>query len=164
MMQGRVFKPRLSRWITGMYWVILVFLGILLIGIPMAADLGFLGNLAFISLFSVIILVIIFVMFRAYRMRFTVTGSKVIVNGVFRKSIIDISDIKSVQKTPIPFGFRLFGASFLGGWYFLPGIGKAWVAMGNFKDGVLITTKQNRYYVITPSRPLEFIKTVKGKG
>lgn len=164
MEQGRVFKPRLSGWIMGMYWVILAFLAALLIGILMAVDMGFLGNLAFISLFSAIIIVIIFVMFKAYRMRFTVTGNRVIVNGVFRKSIIKKSDIKSVQKTPIPFGFRLFGASFLGGWYFFPGIGKAWVAMGNFKDGVMIITKQNKRFVITPSRPLEFIKTVKEKG
>lgn len=45
----------------------------------------------------------------------------------------------------------------------MPGIGKAWVTMGNFQDGVLISTKKGKHYVITPQEPLKFIETVKRK-
>ena len=162
MKESGVFRPRLSGWIMGMYWAILVFLAALLIGVPIAEGMDFISYAAFTSLFSVILVVFILIMLRAYRMSFVVADRRVIINGIFRKNVIEISDIKTIQKSPIPYGFRLYGASFLGGWYFLPGIGKAWISMGNFSDGVLITTKQNRHYVITPRNPPEFIKAVKG--
>lgn len=145
----------------GMYWVIIISFGVI---VAVAAAFADMGSLAFTILtvtFSSVTLLIALIMFRAYRMKFTITATHIIVNGVFRKNIIKRSDIVSIEKTPIPFGFRLFGASFLGGLYYLPGIGKAWVSMGNFEDGVMITTKQKRHYVITPQKPLDFIKKVK---
>ncbi len=96
-------------------------------------------------------------------MRFTIEKNRIIVSGVFKENRIKIPDIKSINKVPIPAGIRLFGASFLGGWYYLPGIGKAWVTMGNFQDGVLISIKKGKHYVITPQEPLKFIETVKKK-
>lgn len=157
-MKAIVYRPRFSSWIMGMYWTILIFFACIV-----AASLIFsgIGSLAFTILtvtFSAVALLIAFIMLRAYRMKFTVTDAHVIVDGVFRKSVIKRDDIKSIEKTPIPFGFRLFGASFLGGLYYLPGIGRAWVSMGNFEDGVLITTKHGKHYVITPRKPIEFIK------
>lgn len=157
------FRAGLSKWIAGMYWSILAFLVIMMIGIPQLADMELFEKVLFLSLFSLMLLVFIFILFKAYKIKFTIAHTHIIVSGIFRKNRIDISDIKSIQKTPMPFGFRLFGASFLGGWYFLQGIGKAGVAMSNFEDGVLITTKQDKHYVITPGKPLEFIKIVRRK-
>jgi hypothetical protein len=54
---------------------------------------------------------------------------------------------------------RLFGASFYGGYYYFPSIGKTFVVMTNFNDGVLIKTKKGNY-VITPSRPGDFITDI----
>jgi asparagine N-glycosylation enzyme membrane subunit Stt3 len=72
---------------------------------------------------------------------------------------IPLETIESAQRTLIPFGMRLFGASFYGGYYYFPSIGKTFVVMTNFNDGVLIKTKKGNY-VITPSRPGDFITDI----
>ncbi|MGD8565240.1 MAG: PH domain-containing protein [Candidatus Bathyarchaeota archaeon] len=69
--------------------------------------------------------------------------------------IIPLTDVKSVKKTLIPFGLRLFGASFHGGYYHIPNLGRAFLTITNFKDGLLIETSKNRY-IITPSNPEKF--------
>jgi len=133
--------------------------------VPVMAGMKYIENTlfvtAFFGVFSVVIIVIAFTIKRAYGMKFSLTKDRLVIHGIFKKNVIKRSDIVSVEKVPIPFGFRLFGASFLGGWYYLPGIGKAWVTMGNFRDGVLITTREKSHYVITPRNPMEFIRKLK---
>jgi len=63
------------------------------------------------------------------------------------------------KKTLIPFGLRLFGASFHGGYYHVPGLGRAFMVITNFEDGVLIKTKHGNY-IITPQNPEDFAKTI----
>jgi hypothetical protein len=159
-----VFRPRLSGWIMGLYWSLLVLLSAIFLGLAFLAGIEAPLNLLLVCVFILIFALFAFVLSRAHGMRYTVTGSRLVIRGIFNTNVIPRSDIKSVEKTPVPFGFRLFGASFLGGLYYLPGIGRAWVAMGNFKDGVLVTTRQGKHYVITPQRPLEFVKAVQAAG
>ena len=155
------FTPRLSRWIVGMYWSIFVFLIFMLVAVPFLLEISPWEKILFLVVFLAVLVIFIFIMVKAYRMRFTIEKNRIIVSGVFTENRIKISDIKSIDKVPIPAGIRLFGASFLGGLYYLPGIGRAWVSMGNFQDGVLISTKKGKHYVITPQEPLKFIETVK---
>jgi len=68
---------------------------------------------------------------------------------------IPVEEIQSVEKTLIPLGIKLFGASFHGGYYNIPGLGGAFLAITNFKDGLLIRT-QKRSYIITPKDPFSF--------
>jgi hypothetical protein len=152
-----VFKSKVSRWIAGLYWAILVFLVIMFIGIPLLAPMTFFDKSIFVITFFIVILVIVFTLFRGYRLSFIISKDKLIVDGLLKKHEIMFSDIKEVKKVPIPFGFRLFGASFLGARYYLPGIGNATVAMSNFDDGVLVSTKKGYNYVITPLKPMKFI-------
>ena len=158
-----IFTPRLSRWITGMYWSIFVFLIFMLVAVPLLAKMSSWEKVLFVVVFLAVLAMFIFIMVKAYRMRFTIEKNRIIVSGVFKENRIEIPDIKSINKVPIPAGIRLFGASFLGGLYYFPGIGRAWVTMGNFQDGVLISTKKGKHYVITPQEPLKFIETVKKK-
>lgn len=72
---------------------------------------------------------------------------------------ISLSNVESVEETLIPFGVRLFGASFHGGYYQIPNLGRAFVAITNFQDGLLIKTK-NQNYVITPRSPAEFKEAI----
>jgi hypothetical protein len=65
---------------------------------------------------------------------------------------IFLDTIESVERTLIPFGIRLFGASGYGGYYHFPNIGRAFVVITNFRDGVLIRAKQG-IYLITPRTP-----------
>jgi hypothetical protein len=161
MNEDGVFTSKVSKWIAGLYWSTLVFLVIMFIGIPLLSPMPLIEKLIFILVFSFVILVIAFTLYRAYRLRFITSVDRIIIHGLWKKHEIEFSDIADIKKIPIPFGFRLFGASLLGGWYYFPGVGKAIVAMSNFNDGVLISTKQGRHFVITPSNPMEFIDSIK---
>ena len=150
--EGIIFKSKLSDTIGGVYWLSLG-VTILLIIVTSAVEM------------SILVLIEIFLLERAYNVKFTVTEDQIIIDSIFREMIIDISDVRSVEKVPIRpgSGFVLAGANLLGGWYSFPKIGKAYVAATNYRDGVLITTKENKHYIITPETPLEFIKTVEVK-
>jgi hypothetical protein len=62
----------------------------------------------------------------------------------------------------IPFGVRLFDASFHGGYYHIPSLGRAFLTITNFQDGILIRTNHGNY-VITPSNLLDFKKAMETK-
>ena len=156
-----IFKSKVSNWIAGLYWAILIFLAVMFIGIPLFASMTFFDKIIFVIAFFIVFLIIVFTLFRAYRLSFVISKDRLLIGGLLKKHEIMFSDIKDVKKVPIPFGFRLFGASFLGGRYYLPGVGNATVAMSNFDDGVLISTKKGYNYVITPINPLKFIDDMK---
>jgi hypothetical protein len=73
---------------------------------------------------------------------------------------IPLETIESMERTLIPFGIRLFGASGYGGYYYFPNVGRAFVVITNFKDGVLIKTKKGNY-LITPKNPDDFIESIR---
>jgi hypothetical protein len=158
-----VFKSRVSHWIAGLYWAILIFLCIMFIGIPLATPMPLVETSIFVITFLVVLFVIVFILFRAYHLSFVIANDSLMIGGLLKKHELLFSDIKEVGKIPIPFGFRLFGASFLGGRYYFPGVGNATVAMSNFDDGVLVTTKKGYNFVVTPLQPLKFIDTLKKK-
>lgn len=156
-----VFKSKVSSWIAGLYWAILIFLVIMFIGVPFFAPMTFFNKINFVIVFFIVFLIILYTLFRAYRLSFIISKDRLLIGGLLKKHNIMFSDIKEVKKVPIPFGFRLFGASFLGGRYYLPGVGNATVAMSNFDDGVLISTKKGYNFVITPLNPMKFIDDIK---
>jgi len=156
-----VFKSMVSSWIAGLYWAILIFLIVMFIGVPLFTPMTFFGKSIFVITFFIVFLIILYILFRAYRLSFIISKDRLLINGLFKNHDIMFSDINEVKKIPIPFGFRLFGASFLGGRFYLPGIGNATVAMSNFDDGVLVSTKKGYNFVITPKNPMEFIDNMK---
>lgn len=156
-----VFKSKVSNWIAGLYWAILIFLAVVFIGVPLITPMTFFEKSIFFITFFIVFLIIAFTLFKAYRLSFIISKDRLMIGGLLKKHEIIFSDIKEVKKVPIPFGFRLFGASFLGGRYYLPGVGNATVAMSNFDDGVLISTKKGYNFVITPLNPMKFIYDLK---
>ncbi|MCZ2809243.1 MAG: PH domain-containing protein, partial [Candidatus Bathyarchaeota archaeon] len=72
---------------------------------------------------------------------------------------ISLKTIKSLEQTLIPFGFRIFGASFHGGYYQIPNLGRAFLAITNFHDGLLIKT-QDGNYIITPKDSMDFKEAI----
>jgi hypothetical protein len=86
-----------------------------------------------------------------------VIDTSVLIGGGKR---IRLGDIESVEKTLYPFGFKLFGASFHGSYYSIPGLGRAFIAVTNLDDGVLLRTRQGNY-IISPSNPEEFMESIK---
>jgi len=97
-----------------------------------------------------------------YRTKYILTDNELILKAsklIGGSKRIPLETIESVERTLIPFGFRLFGASFYGGYYYLPSVGKAFMVITNFKDGVLIKTKHGNY-VITPRNPENLMETI----
>ena len=156
-----VFKSKVSRWIAGFYWAILIFLAAMFIGVPLFAPMTFFETSIFVITFVIVFLIILYTLFRAYRLSFIISRDRLLIGGILKKHEIIFSEVKEFKKVPIPFGFRLFGASFLGGRFYLPGVGNATVAMSNFDDGVLISTKKGYNFVITPLNPMKFIDDMK---
>jgi len=161
--KNMTFKSRMSKWIAGLYFATLLALIIMLISIPLFAPMTIIQRNVFIMSFLFFILIIAIILYRAYQMRFIISNDNVIIHGLIKNHNIRQSDIQEIQKIPIPFGFRYFGASLLGGRYYYPGIGKAIVTMSNFDDGILIKTNNEPYYVITPDNPSRFIEILNKK-
>ncbi|MEF8848040.1 MAG: PH domain-containing protein [Candidatus Thermoplasmatota archaeon] len=157
------FKSRLSNAIKAFYWSIFAFLLILILIVPLLVEMKLIEKIIFLSLFISILTIFVYILLRAYHMRYILTEEELLIKGIFKDKKINLKNIKEIEKTCIPFGFRLFGSSFLGGIYYLSGIGKTWVAMTNFKDGVLIKTKDKHNYLITPSKPKTFMDLIKKK-
>jgi len=75
---------------------------------------------------------------------------------------VQYDEIESVERTLIPLGFKLWGVSFHGGYYRIPGLGSAFLAITNMVDGVLIRTKSMNY-IISPREPNMFIETLRSR-
>jgi amino acid transporter len=75
---------------------------------------------------------------------------------------LELRNIKKVERTIIPIHVRV-GASFYSGRFYIPSIGWTRAIITNMNDGVLITTKDNKHYLITPSDPDKFVKFLKKK-
>jgi hypothetical protein len=154
------FRSEMSGGISGFYWLTIILLAILAGAIVIFAPLNSMEKILLLNLFTCITLVLLYLLTRASRTSYTINSHDIKVYGAMGTKNISYNEIESIKKSPIPSGLRLFGFSFLGGWYYLPGIGRTWVSMTNFKDGVLISTKDDKKFMITPKDPMRFIKVV----
>ena len=110
------------------------------------------ATVVLIAVFGFVESVMFLILASIYRTKYILTDNELILKAsklIGGSKRIPLETIESVERTLIPFGFRLFGASFYGGYYYLPSVGKAFMVITNFKDGVLIKTKHGNY-VITP--------------
>jgi hypothetical protein len=123
--------------------------------------MGILGLIAAtVSTFVEVIMLLILA--SIYRTRYIITNQELIIKTtklIGGSKSIHLRDIVNVEKTLIPFGLRLFGASFHGGYFQIPGLGRAFIVITNFGDGVLIKSKQENF-IITPERPEDFIYAI----
>jgi hypothetical protein len=108
-------------------------------------------------------IIIISIVVSMYRTEYTLTQRELIMRAsvfIGGTKRVSLETIKSAERTLIPFGIRLFGATGYGGYYYFPNIGKTFVVITNFRDGVLIKTKQGNF-LITPKNPDDFIESIK---
>ena len=161
-------KPEVSRVIVGFYVGMTVFVsvvfGIVFYFVYTEAPPN--SVVAMAVLVPVIILVeglMLWAVASIYRTRYVLTDSELVVETsrlIGGSKRIPLETIQSLQRTLIPFGIKLFGASFHGGYYYIPSIGRAFMVITNYRDGILIKAT-NGNYVITPNNPDNFIKTIK---
>ena len=164
---GVVNKPEVSRTIVGFYAGMAVFLAVLF-GVIFyfifteAPEGSFVGLIVLAVIAPIVEGLMLWVLASLYRTRYVVTDGELVLEAsslIGGTKRIPLETIESVQRTLIPFGFRLFGASFHGGYYYFPSVGRAFMVITNFRDGVLIKAT-NGNYVITPSNPDEFIAKI----
>jgi hypothetical protein len=166
-----VNKPEVSRTIVGFYAGMIVFI---------SAILGIVFYFTYTekpanSLVGIIVLVtttvfveglMLWLLASIHRTRYVLTDSELVLQApklIGGSKRIPLETVESIQRTLIPFGFRLFGASFYGGYYYFPSVGRAFMVITNFRDGVLIKAR-NGNYVITPSNPDNFIESIKTRS
>lgn len=153
-------KPEVSKTIAWSYGGLSIFIYIVAVFFVLA---GIFTPMQIGGIVSAVVLVfvgaIILLLLRSlYTTRYVLKDNELIVKTtrlIGGTKTIALKDVESVEETLIPFGIRLFGASFHGGYYHIPNLGRAFLAITNFHDGLLIKTSKGDY-IITPQNPVEF--------
>ena len=117
---------------------------------------GIIASITSICIGSILLLILL----SLYKTQYILTNNELVIRTtrlIGGGKRIPLKIIESVKQTVIPFGIRLFGASFHGGHYHIPGLGRAFMCITNFSDGLLIRTAFGDY-VITPRNPANFKK------
>jgi hypothetical protein len=167
-------KPEVSNWLTWFYLgtaiLVLIVVGSALRfpSVQTSATKGLAPVELIIVLISVVGFtesIMIWLVVSIHRTRYILTDNELILKAprlIGGSKRVPLDTIESIQRSLVPFGFRLFGASFYGGHYYLPSVGKSFMVITNFRDGVLIKAKHGNY-VITPRNPDDFIEYIKTK-
>jgi hypothetical protein len=157
-------KPVVSKTIALAYGVLCTFIATLIIFFLYAGfftPMGISGFVAAIGV-SVIEIIILLILRSLYTTKYVLTDHQLEIQTtklIGGNKIISLNSIESIEKTLIPFAIRLFGASFHGGYYRIPSVGRAFLAITNYNDGLLIKSKKGNY-IITPKDPLKFKKII----
>jgi hypothetical protein len=157
-------KPEVSgplAWFYSATAVLIAALGVFITYLYLETQkIGLIIGLLVIVVVEIIIISIIVSMHRteyALAQHELTMRASVFIGGTKR---VYLETLESAERTLIPFGIRLFGATGYGGYYYFPNIGRTFMVITNFRDGVLIKTKQGNY-LITPRDPDEFIEFIK---
>jgi len=162
-----VNKPEVSTFVKWCYQILVIFIATLMVFFAYASFFTPMGSLGIAALIGTTVLdaIMLLILRSLHKTRYILTERELhiettkLIGGEKR---IPLEEVQSVEKTLIPLGIKLFGASFHGGCYNIPGLGRTFLTMTNFKDGLLIKT-QNRSYIITPKDPLSFKDAIETK-
>lgn len=161
-------EPVVSKSVAWSYGGLAIFIAALIVFFAYAGfftPMGAPGIAA--SLVSVVVEAVMILILRSlYRTRYILTDEELVIKTtrlIGGEKRIPLKKVESVEKILIPFGIKLFGASFHGGYYQIPGLGRAFLAITNFQDGLLIKTTQGNY-IITPKDPEGFREAIEVKG
>jgi len=159
-----VNKPEVSRLVAWPYIGLALFMAALIMLFIYAGFFTPMGSLGILAAAVVVAVeaVMLIIVAAIYRTRYILTDEELVIKAtrlIGGQKRIPLRTIRSVERTVIPFGLKLFGASFHGGYYYIPGLGRAFMTITNFNDGVLLKTEQGNY-IITPKNPESFRKTV----
>jgi hypothetical protein len=161
-------RPVISKRIAASYAVVVVFIAVLIVIFAYLAFSVAPFELVFASIVLVPIEAVMLSLLTSFhRTEYILTREELVIKtsrliALTKERRVPLAKVKSVERTLIPFGLRLFGASFYGGYYYIPGLGRAFVTMTNFNDGVLLRTEDGNY-IITPRNPEEFMKAIRAR-
>jgi len=158
-------EPEVSKATASMYAILFVFVASMAVFFFLAGfftPMGIVVGIVASAVSAFVALIMLLILASLFRTRYILTDKELILRTsilIGGSKTIALESVRSVEKTIMPFGIRLFGASFHGGYYYIPGLGRAFLAITNFKDVLLINTDQGNF-VITPSNPLGFREAI----
>ena len=156
-------RPRISKWIGRFYLILTVLVAGLYAAIALwtpVLSVPFAG-LIFTAVMVFALLLVGATTYCLYKTVYEVKGGFLHSCSAFAVINLKIKDIAKIEQTRIPFYFKSFGASLYSGWFYIPGCGWTKVIITNLTDGVLITDKSGKHYLITPSNPGSFVRALK---
>ena len=162
-----VNRPKVSKPVAWTYLGFVLFIATLIMFFGYAGFFTPMGSLGVLAAAVLVLIeaVMLLILTSIYGTRYILTEEELVVKAtrlIGGDRRIPLRAIRSVERTLIPFGLKLFGASFHGGYYHIPGLGRAFMTITNFNDGVLIKTQRGNY-IITPKNPESFRKTIKNR-
>ena len=163
-----VNKPVVSKNVTLAYGVLATFVAALttfFIYTAFFTPMGTGGLVAALGV-SIIEVIMLLILRSLYTTKYVLTDHELTIQttkliGGSKK--VSLDTIESVERTLIPFGFRLFGASFHGGYFKIPNLGRAFLAITNYNDGLPIKSRKGNF-IITPKDPLAFKKMLEKRS
>jgi len=156
-------KPRISKWIGRMYAITTIFILILFITITFWTDItssSINSQIFFFGIMTFITLLMGLTTYSFYRTKYVVEDGVLYSWSPFAVIKLKLKDIKKVERTLVPFHIRV-GASFYSGRFYIPSLGWTKAIITNLSDGILITAKDKKRYLITPSNPDRFARLLK---
>lgn len=162
-MKEIVNKPKISKWVGGMYVILTIFVLTIFVSVPFASNILLSPlnlQILFFGIMIFLLFVLVLVTYSLYSTRYIIRDGVLHSWSPFAVINIKLTDIKSAEKMIIPFHFRV-GASLYSGRFYVPSLGWTKGIITNLTDGVLITTRNKKRYLITPSSPEKFVKLLK---
>ncbi len=153
-------KPYKSKWIGGLYIVFTIIIALFYLWLYLVAELYLATSSAQVVINGVMLFVILMLLtltISFYNIKYKIKDGLLTSWSPFVFIKIRLKDIKNVEKIFYPFNFRV-GASFYSGFFYVPNLGWVRSIITNLKDTVLITTKDGKHFMITPSNPKRFMK------
>ena len=161
-MQGEIVnKPYKSRWICGFYALTTIFIALLyLVVYLLAINEAYSFKMVFSLIMILVFLLIMGITIGFFTTRYRIRDGTLYSWSPFVVINLKLKNIKKVEKILVPLYIR-FGASLYSGLFYVPSLGWVRCIITNLRDAILITTKDSKYYMITPSNPKKFIKLLK---
>lgn len=158
-----VNKPYISHWIGGMYVFMTILIALLYVTIFLFSELyqtSFYIKAIFSGVMCFVFLLILIITIGFYTTKYKIKEGILYSWSPFMVIKLKLKDIKKVEKTIVPLHFRV-GSSLYCGFFYVPNLGWVRSIITNLRDALIITTKENKYYMITPSNPEKFMKLLK---
>lgn len=156
-------KPRISKWIGRMYTIITIFILAIFVSISLGTNISLSplhSQIFFYGIMVFVLLLLGITSYSFYRTKYVINEDILYSWSPYAVIKIKLKDIKKVERTIVPFHIRV-GASLYAGRFYIPSLGWTKSIITNLSDGILITTKDNNHYLITPSNPDRFAKLLK---
>ena len=155
-----VNKPHISRWIGGMYvgatiFVLVVFFG--LCGLFYFYPPALAVKIVTLATMFLIAMLIVWITASLHDTEYTIEQGVLRSRSPFTKIELRLKDIEKAERLLVPVHFRV-GASLYCGWFYVPNVGWVRSIITNLRDAVMITAKDKRRYLVTPSEPEKFIR------